>query len=158
MEYTAEKTNIVSMLEENFNTIVSHSLDFGYKIADTFSSAGTRSKSPFDGFGIHKGHLVVWESKWLKTPKAFQFSRLQDHQIENLLRFSKVENCVALFLIGVDFGRGDKRVFYWTDMDYIDERKRSSQSILKKEFLSLTNFVKIKKDRIDFDFILEGKS
>ena len=145
------------MVESDFNTIVSHSLDFGYKIADTFSSKGTRSKSPFDGFGIHDNHVIVWESKWLKSPKAFPFRRLEDHQIENLLRFSKVENCVAFFLIGVDFGRGDKRVFYWTDMDYIDQRKRTSKSILKKEFMTMTNFVRIKKNLIDFSSILENE-
>lgn len=144
------------MLERDFNTIVSHSLDFGYKIADTFSSKGTRSKAPFDGFGIHNGKLIVWESKWLKEPKSFRFDRLEDHQIENLLRFSEVENCVALFLIGVDFGRGDKRVFYWKDMGYISLRKQASQSIYKKEFTNLTNFVRIKKNIIDFNYILES--
>ena len=144
------------MLEKDFNTIVSHSLDFGYKIADTFSSVGTRSKAPFDGFGIHDGKFIVWESKWLKEPKSFRFDRLEDHQIENLLRFSKIDNCVPLFLIGVDFGRGDKRVFYWKDMEYIDSRKRSFQSIFKKEFVELTNFTRIKKGKIDFTYILEN--
>lgn len=144
------------MLEKDFNTIVGHSLDYGYKIADTFSSVGTRSKSPFDGFGIHDGKIIVWESKWLKEPKSFRFDRLEDHQIENLLKFSKVENCTALFLIGVDFGRGDKRVFYWKDMDYINSRKSNNLSLLKKEFLELQNFVKIEKNHIDFTRILES--
>ena len=143
------------MQESDFNTIVGRSLDFGYKIADTFSSKGKRAKAPFDGFGIHNGKLIVWESKWLKQPKSFRFDRLEDHQIENLLRFSKIDNCVALFLIGVDFGRGDKRVFYWKDMEYINNRKLSSQSIYKKEFVSMSNFVRIKKQMIDFSSILE---
>ena len=55
------------------------------------------------------------------------------------------------------FGRGDKRVFYWTDMDYIDQRKRTSKSILKKEFMTMTNFVRIKKNLIDFSSILENE-
>ena len=70
---TKNLTQEIKVLETAFNSIVSRSLNlkessFGYKIADTFSSGGTRSLSPFDGFGVYvsesgKGYPVYWESK-----------------------------------------------------------------------------------------------
>ena len=158
-----------AVLESAFNSIVSRSLSlkessFGYKIADTFSSGGARSLSPFDGFGVYvsetgKGYPVYWESKSLKEPKSFPLTRLEDHQINYLIKLYNAlgEDALCLFLICVDFGRADKRVFVWKNKDllYIKERKDQKKNILKKEFETLNNFIRVERSTIDFQKILE---
>ena len=131
------------MLETAFNSIVSRSLNlkessFGYKIADTFSSGGTRSLSPFDGFGVYvsesgKGYPVYWESKSLSEPKSFPMTRLEDHQINYLIKLYNALGEDALCL----------------------ERKDQKKNILKKEFETLNNFVRVERSIIDFQKILE---
>lgn len=151
------------MHEKEFNTIVSKSLNtlggFGYKIPDTFAAGSLkRSEAPYDGYGFFNNHFVCWESKYLNSPSAFNFTNLQDHQIENLIKFyENIPNaCYSLFLIGVNFGRGDVRVFYWMNDDLynIKERKLNKENIHKKEFLSLSNYINIKKGLINFNEIL----
>ena len=168
-EITKNLTQEIKVLETAFNSIVSRSLNlkessFGYKIADTFSSGGTRSLSPFDGFGVYvsesgKGYPVYWESKSLSEPKAFPMTRLEDHQINYLIKLYNAlgDNALCLFLICVDFGRADKRVFVWKNKDllYIKERKDQKKNILKKEFETLNNFVRVEHSIIDFQRILE---
>ena len=147
--------------EAAFNTIVTHSLTFGHKISDQGSTiTGFHGKNPFDGFGITSTDLgnfpVYFESKFLKEPSAFNWNRLEDHQVEALLTCKKLlPNCLALFLICVDFGRSDKRVFVFRDIDYINNRKQLKQSITKKEFLNRKNFVRIKQSKIDFNEIVK---
>ena len=150
------------MVESDFNSLVVKSLNnqggFGYKIPDTFSVySKQRNKAPYDIFGYYKGRFVCCESKWLQKPQSFPFTRLEDHQIENLLKAHEmVENSLSLFLIGVDFGRNDKRVFVWknTDLYNIDKRKKEKDNIYKKEFESLQNYVKIEKGQVDFEKII----
>ena len=147
--------------EAAFNTIVTHSLTFGHKIGDQGSTiSGYHSKNPFDGFGIACTDLgnfaVYFESKYLREPSAFNWNRLEDHQIDSLLTCKKLlPDCLALFLICVDFGRADKRVFVFRDMDYINNRKQLKQSITKKEFLSRKNFVRVRQSKIDFNEIVK---
>lgn len=156
------------MLENAFNTLVTRSLNipggYGYKIPDTFSSIGTRSIAPFDGFGVYtskegKSYPVYFESKSLSEPKAFPLTRLEDHQISSLLKFYNAlgDNALVLFLICVDFGRADKRVFVWKNKDLleINERKKLKKNILKREFESLNNYINIEHNKIDFEKILE---
>lgn len=153
------------MLERDFNTIVSRSLNnlggYGFKISDSgqyFNGKVGHSKNPFDGFGRFNNHFVCWESKYLNSPSSFNFNNLQDHQIENLIGFYEgiPEACYSLFLIGVNFGRNDIRAFYWINEDLynIKKRKENKDNIFKKEFLSLNNFIKIKKGMINLDEIL----
>lgn len=153
------------MHEKEFNTIVSRSLNtlggFGFKISDTgqyFNGKVSHLANPCDGIGLLNKHFVCWESKYLNSPSAFNFTNLQDHQIENLIKFyENIPNaCYSLFLIGVNFGRGDIRVFYWMndDLYHIKERKINKNNIFKKEFQTLTNFINIKKGLINFNEIL----
>lgn len=160
------------MLEKDFNGIVTKSLNnslngYGFKISDTFvpgSQNFSRSKAPCDGFGFFtsqngSSYPVYFESKNLTQVKAFSLTRLENHQIEFLLNVYKTlgDNALALFLINVDFGRGDKRVFIWKNRDLlaINERKLKSLNILKKEFENRRNFIKISKGLLDFDEILQ---
>ena len=150
------------MLEKDFNNLIVKSLNtqggFGFKIGDQGSTiTGYHQKNPYDLFGYYRGRFVCCESKWLKKPAAFNLNRLEDHQIANLIKaYEMVDNCIALFMIGIDFGRNDKRVFIWKNDDLykIKERKNNKDNIYKKEFESLTNFIKIEKNSINFDSIL----
>lgn len=147
--------------EAEFNTIVTRSLTFGHKIGDQSSSlTGFHSKNPFDGFGIAETDLgnfpVYFESKYLKEPSAFNWNRLEDHQVSSLQKCKRLlPDCLAVFLICVDFGHADKRVFVFKDIDYIFNRKLEKRSITKKEFLSRKNFVRIKKNKLDFNEIVK---
>ena len=138
------------MDEQKFNTIIGNSLDWRFKIPD----AGGMAK-PFDGIGLFKGLPVYWEAKNLKKVEAFNFNRLEDHQIFNLLTIQQqLKQVHAWFIVCVDFGRADKRVFLFRDMDYINNRKKNKKRILKKEWLERKNYVKIKKELIDLEELL----
>lgn len=143
------------MNEARINTMIGNSLDWSHKISD----GGTHGKLPFDIFGVYKGRPIYIETKYLPTPKSFNFHRLEDHQIKSLFDIQKLDEdegtLISLFLVAVNFGRGDIRVFYFTDMHEINQRKQEKKNILKKEFESRTNYVTIKKGLIDFDRILE---
>ncbi len=151
------------MVESEFNSIITRSFmdqgGYAFKIPDTFSmSTGYHSKNPYDIFGIYRGMFVAWESKYLQSPGSFNFKKLQDHQIENLILSYEMmtPNVLSVFAVGVDYGRGDKRVFIWKNESLYDIRDRriSGRSILKKEFDSLSNYVKIRKNKIDIEEIL----
>lgn len=149
------------MKEREFNSIISRSLNIeglGFKIPDTFSTGNLKHPSLlFDGFGYFKGNLICWESKYLQKPQAFNFNKLQEHQINNLIGFyENVDSCISLFLIGVNYGRADNRVYYWANEDLYNIRKRKAEAdnILKKELDTLTNYLVIKKGVIDFNEIL----
>lgn len=150
------------MIESDFNSLLVRSLNsqdgWGYKIPDTFSIySQQRNKAPYDIFGYYRGHFICCESKWLQQPKSFPLTRLEDHQLANLIKcYEGVENSLSLFLIGVDFGRGDRRCFVWKNKDlyYIKERKELKKNFLKKDFEILKNFVPIKKNSIDFNEVL----
>ena len=144
--------------ERDLNGLITRSINkkgFAHKISDSVSLKSSQSnKLPFDIFGIYNGKPVYIESKFLKEPKAFNFSRLEEHQIKSLIKCKKLcPDASCLLLIGVVFGRGDIRVFYFDDPEYLYDRKLHRQSILKKEFESMTNYVSVKKDLIDLSFI-----
>jgi len=139
------------MDEKVINRVIGKSMDWYHKISD----AGMGQK-PFDSFGVYKGKAIYTEAKYLPKPKSFNFNRLEDHQIENLLEIEnqKTNNIIPLLLIAVNFGRADVRVFYYKDMHEIFKRKTEKRNILKKEFESSKNFVTIKKSLINLEDIL----
>lgn len=61
---------------------------------------------------------------------------------------------ITAFIICVDYGRGDKRVFIYTDMEEIAKRKELHLNIKKKEFDSNTGYVKIKNALIDLSVLI----
>lgn len=150
------------MLESDFNSIVTKSFNsqggYGFKIPDERSTiTGFHSKNPYDVYGIYNGKFWSWESKWMNKPQSFNFNRLEDHQIDNLIKSYELMrgNGVSVFAIGVDYGRADKRVFIWKNEDLykIKERKELGKNILKKELDSLKNYVKISKGLINIEDI-----
>ena len=155
------------MLEKDFNALVVASLKesgYGYKIPDMFSSSTQqRSKAPFDGFGYFMdehgvGHPVYFESKYLQKPKSFPISRFEPHQQESLQQAYKIlgDNAISILLIFVCFTPRDKRVFFWMneDLDEFIPRREQKANIYKKEFEKRTNFVRLYRQRIDFNEIL----
>lgn len=139
------------MNEAQLNTIIGNSLDWKHKISD----GGRHGLLPFDGFGILNNQPIYWEAKFLRKPESFNFNKLQDHQIENLLQVQNLlPNNPSWFIIGVNFGRADKRVFLFRDMNYIKKRKEEGNNILKKEFERRKNYVTIKKQLINFKELL----
>ena len=151
------------MLESDFNTIVTKSFNsqggYGFKIPDERSTiTGFHSKNPYDVYGLYKGKFWAWESKWMNKVQSFNFSRLEDHQIDNLIKSYEIMdgNGISIFAIGVDFGRADKRVFIWgnEELYIIRERKLSKKNILGKEFKELDNFVRITKGAVPMDDVL----
>ena len=65
------------------------------------------------------------------------------------------DNLIPLFLIAVNFGRADIRIFYYTNMKEINERKINKKNILKKEFENSTNYVLVKSSLINMEEIIK---
>jgi penicillin-binding protein-related factor A (putative recombinase) len=133
------------MNEQTLNTIIKNSFsqdnNFAYKIPDPgASNALSTNKRPFDGFVIGKNFgTVCWEAKFQRTYKAFSFSLIQPHQIENLTKISnfKLEKVFPLIILGVWESRKYFDIFLF-DINYIlNLTKREKKSILFKELLEL---------------------
>lgn len=143
------------MLERDFNSIITKTINeaggYSFKIPDSFSmTTGYHSKNPYDIFGLYQGKFLALELKWLQKPQAFNFTRLEQHQIDNLIKSYEImkDNSFCALVIGVDYGRNDKRVFVWSNDELykIRQRKEEGISILKKEFDTLP-YVKISKGK-----------
>lgn len=131
--------------ERDFNSCIGRSLDWHYKIPDD-----SRGEKPFDGFGIKDGKSVYWEAKFLKEPMAFNWKRLEDHQLRNLKEIQSLNpDAICVVVIGVVFGRGDIRVFVFDDLDDVEKRKVLSKSVMKKEWLEMRNYCSVKKGYIE---------
>lgn len=131
--------------EQEFNSCIGRSLDWHFKIPDD-----SRCQKPFDGFGVIGGRPIYWESKFLREPKAFNWNRLEDHQLYHLKEVKKhCPNCMSVLIIGVVFGRGDIRVFVFDDLEEIEYRKKNGLSILKKEWLTMEDYLSVRYGRVD---------
>jgi len=153
--------------EAEFNGIVVKSLNqngWAYKVPDQVSlTTGFGAPKPFDIVGIYKdskgiGRPVYIESKFLHKVESFNFSRLEDHQIDALSKCQNLlgKNALVLLLICVDFGRAEKRVYFYKDMKEILNRKQEKRNILKKEFEAASNYTIIRKGLIDFEEIINA--
>ena len=141
------------MKEALLNTIIKNSLTWAHKISDS----GIHNKLPCDGFGMYNDKPLYWEAKMLPKPRAFNFSRLEDHQLEALSTIKGLggDGVIAVLIICVNYGRGDKRVFVFTDMEEIARRKELGLSIKKKEFDNNPHYVRIERGKIDFSTLID---
>lgn len=141
------------MLEKNFQTYMTHSIKetggFLYKIPDCGFD-----RKPFDCCGVYKGKPIAMELKWLSSPKAFPMSRLEDHQLAGLKEWWQAGGWAAL-VIGVDFARGDKRIYVWKNEELLglEQRKKDKRNILKKEFQALP-YILMKNQKINIDELI----
>jgi penicillin-binding protein-related factor A (putative recombinase) len=141
----------MNMEEKDLNKYVADSLSRGYKIPDPPQMASTTSnKRPFDGFGAWNGKVVFWESKFAKKLKAFDLSRIADHQAEALDGYSQdVDNCYCWAVFGIHVGRSDFRVWIF-DWKCIRDRYYQKSNILLKELIKYP-YHKVQKKKIELD-------
>ena len=122
---------------------------WAYKIPDVGMSL-----KPFDITGVYKGKPLALELKWLSCPKAFPMTRFEDHQLSNLKNVWLAGGWAAL-VVGVDFARGDKRIYVWKNEELLglELRKNEKRNILKKEFEALPYFL-MKNQKIDIQKLI----
>lgn len=136
------------MKEADLNRIIANSLEWGYKIPDPPQIvATTASQRPFDGFGIFKNYPVYWEGKFSKQLKAFDLSRIADHQAEALdAIYRQLSPAHTWIVYGVHVGRADFRIWIF-DWAFIKVRRLDKANILKKE-LEQYPYHAVKKQQI----------
>jgi hypothetical protein len=146
--------------ESELNTIIKNSLVFGFKIPDVASDFSITIAKAFDGFGVSKDtdikHVsthtyvpVYWESKFANHFKSFDLSRIEQHQIDNLVKLKYLMPYAKCWIIyGVKVARGDNRVFIFDDVEDIKLRKKEKRNFLKKELEGLF-YYKVVKDLIN---------
>jgi hypothetical protein len=86
--------------------------------------------------------ILFRQAKIFPKTIAFNFTRLEDHQIEALSTLKRLGGdgvITAFIIICIDYGRVDKRVILYTDMKEIAKRKELQLNIKKKEFDSNTS-------------------
>lgn len=141
------------MNETSLNTCIQDSfkrLWWSKKIPDP--QAGRGVQLPFDGIATANGLPFYWEAKIQKEYKAFNLSRVEDHQWENLLTIDKqlIVSHYTLIILGVWISRKSFRVFFF-DTNYLWELKqRGIKSIKKNELLDLvdsSSFLEIKSEK-----------
>lgn len=144
------------MLEKDLNSIINRSLSeygFSHKIADPMHGTGTQK--PFDGFSVFLNSSWYWESKFLKGYQAFNFKRIESHQMDSLLYIKKeLDKVYSLIILGVYYPRKYFDLYFF-DIDYIYNLIDSKKSILKKELLDLKNNHSIKIIRKDDKYWIE---
>jgi penicillin-binding protein-related factor A (putative recombinase) len=128
------------MKEKDLNTIINNSfkeLGFSHKIADPIG--GTGIQNPFDGFSVLQGKQWYWEAKLLKGYQAFNFNKIENHQLESL-RLIEDHSCShtrCLFIVGIWEAYKYTHIYIF-DFKYIEEKKfDGKKSILKKDFQDL---------------------
>lgn len=122
---------------------------WAYKIPDVGMSL-----KPFDITGVYEGKPLGLELKWLQKPQAFNLQRWETHQVENLLEVWGSGGWAAL-VIGVDFARGDKRIYVWKNEELVGlkQRRIERRNILKKEFEKLP-YIQMKNQKINIDELI----
>lgn len=152
--------------EAELCTVIKKSMNTGYKIPDesSFGTSNTYSSIRcFDGIGMlpanifggdkDKLNFICWEAKFLKKPGAFSFKRLQPWQNDYLLKYSKAEEVKSLVIVGIDYGRSDKRVFVFRWDDNFSNLYKVGFSIHLKELNKLP-YNSISKNTFTFDNII----
>lgn len=128
--------------EAELNRIVKDSLSFGFKIPDPTGTFAATIKRICDGVGVHKdGNIVFWESKFSRTFSSFDLSRIEQHQIDSLIKIKELSpKTHCWFIYGVKVKRGDNRVFIFDDPHEILLRRVEKRNYKKKELEQLSFF------------------
>lgn len=143
--------------EAEFCTVIKNSLVVGYKQPDPSGQYTNTSIRSCDGFGMiqngNKLNFVCWEAKFLKKPGAFSFKRIEPHQNYYLTEWKKAESIRCFIIVGVDYGRADKRAFVFEWDNDFGELYKIGFSIHLKELNKLP-YNKISKGKFTFDNII----
>lgn len=152
--------------EAELCTIIKNSMIDGVKIPDPSGNYTQTSIRCFDGIGMlpastfgedsEDSIFICWEAKYLNEPKAFSLKAVEPHQAYYLSSFSTARNINSLLILGVVFGRGDKRVFVFKWTDTMKKLFDNGFSFHKKELMELPfNFVEKDKEKDKFTFKFE---
>ena len=133
--------------EAELCTVIKNSLINGFKIPDPSSSFKQTSKRVFDGIGTlivsNELRFVCWEAKFFKKPMAFNSNIIEPQQSYFLSEYSKAKNVISYIILGINYGRADKRVF-------IFNWDSSMNTLYKKGFsIYLKNLNKLKYNKIN---------
>ena len=131
------------------NSYIQHG-GFAYKLSDPTSMYNQTIERPFDLIAVYDSKPIYIEAKYMSKMQSFNLNHIQDHQILNLLTIKGLmPDSECIIALGIKVGRGDVRIYYFTDILEINERRLNKQNYLKKE-LELLPYFKVNKDLIDF--------
>ena len=119
------------------------------KIPDPSTLFSQTSQRPFDIFGIWEHIPLYMEVKYINKLKSFDLSRIEDHQIQNLLEIKRLlPSAYCCIALGVKVARGDSRVYFFFDIEEVAKRRENKQNYLKKELETMVYF-SVHKNLID---------
>ena len=142
------------MNEAEFCTIIKNSFpeDYIYKIPDPSGAFSMTVKRTFDGIGmIEQGgvlHPFYWEAKYLPKASAFNFNRIEVHQDKYLRWYRKIPGAISWVIIGINFGRADKRVFI-LDWDEDFGKLYAKGFSIHKKFLEKLPYNEVHKGKFE---------
>lgn len=151
--------------ESEFCTVIKNSMVAGYKIPDEsgFQYGAHTAIRCFDGIGMLPSNIfggnpnnltfTCWEAKYIKSPGAIALTRLEPHQDFYLREYRKAEGVKSLAIIGMDYGRADKRVYIFDWDENFGDLYKIHFSIHLKELDKLP-YNKISKGTFSFDNII----
>lgn len=100
--------------------------------------------------------FVCWEAKFLKKPMAFNFNRIEEQQSYYLAQYAHAKSIVSYVIVGVDYGRSDKRVFVFNWDDNMAALYKKGFSIHLKHLNKLP-YNRVSKGAFSFENIVYYK-
>jgi len=146
------------MKESSLNTIINQSINrkyWNHKISDGIG--GISVQNPFDGFGIMNDKPLYYEAKLIKGGMyAFNFSKIEDHQVENLriINASLLKEIpnkfYTLFPVGFYKSREYFRILLFSYKTIESRKSNGEKSIKQKElnkFIEQNKYLTIKYEK-----------
>lgn len=132
--------------------------DHIFKIPDTSSGNFAMTvKRAFDGIGMIEQdgilHPLYWEAKYLPKAGAFNFNRIEPHQDKYLRIYKQIPGAVSYVIVGIDFGRSDKRVFIF-DWDEDFGKLYAKGFSIHKKFLEKLPYNEVHKQKFELTNII----
>ena len=144
------------MKEKDLNTLINNNFKehgFSAKIPDPMFIQSDKQrfnlKRPFDGFSVPGHKSIYWETKILQGYQAFAFSKISEHQMDNLLKigvrsavcpkcgYGHEPHILAIVILGIYLYRVGFDLFFF-DPRWIDAVKSiGRKSIMKYELEKL---------------------
>lgn len=153
----------MAKLEAKFCTVIKHAMVDAYKIPDDTSymmggHGGQTTKRPLDGIGMIDTcdglKFCAWEAKYMPSAQALNISkRLEEHQ-DYYLRSWARSGILTYLIVGVDYGRADKRVFIFDWDEKFGALYKTGKFSIHKKVLDTLPFNKVYKDTFLFENIL----
>ncbi len=149
------------MKEKEINTIINNNFKrfgFSHKIADPMG--GTGIQNPFDGFSVMNNTCMYWETKRLVDYQAFNFRKIEEHQIKNLKLIKDISSYTMCLIILAIWKSHKYLDLFFFDISYILYNRDilGKKSILKKELLNFkvnNKYLTVKKKVFDVNKIYD---